>query len=203
MLPYFTAHVSSLLRPGLNFIARDFSLSIINNLSGNSALPLVESIAAGVGGGNSSDSSLSGILNDLSNTTSSGSSGSSLLNSALGGGRKLHQAANGTNSSRNGINDPYYVNGTQYYVDKVNATGAWNYTQGVGLLAMQLCHQCVTRFVNLLQDLPTSSWPSSIPVQIYCTPTSWGTFGSTRGRSRVMESTTMGTVGCCSHFSMA
>lgn len=29
------------------------------------------------------------------------------------------------------INDPFYVNRTQYYVDLINATGAWMYTQGM------------------------------------------------------------------------
>ncbi len=34
------------------------------------------------------------------------------------------------NGTRNGINDPLYVNGTQYYADLINATGAWKYTTG-------------------------------------------------------------------------
>ena len=30
------------------------------------------------------------------------------------------------------INDPFYNNGSQYYVDLINATGAWKYTAGRG-----------------------------------------------------------------------
>ena len=32
------------------------------------------------------------------------------------------------------INDPFYTNGTQYYVDQVNASGAWGYTNASNIV---------------------------------------------------------------------
>ncbi|GAX83405.1 hypothetical protein CEUSTIGMA_g10830.t1 [Chlamydomonas eustigma] len=85
----------------LNFLTRDFNMSLV--------LPNNTNIQELLSGG-TTDTTLQSILSQLSSIASGG---------------------NGNDGSKmRVVNDPFYLNGSQYYIDLVNGTGAWEYTSG-------------------------------------------------------------------------
>ncbi|GAX83406.1 hypothetical protein CEUSTIGMA_g10831.t1 [Chlamydomonas eustigma] len=89
----------------LNFITRDFNMSnyFPNITDYNASFSNITASAQ--------NSALQTILNEIQDAAAAGGFRRSLMQSAQ-------------------INDPFYVNGSQYYVDLVNASGAWKVTAG-------------------------------------------------------------------------
>mmetsp|Transcript_32602 Transcript_32602/g.71993 ORF Transcript_32602/g.71993 Transcript_32602/m.71993 type:complete len:435 (-) Transcript_32602:1981-3285(-) len=86
----------------LNFLTRDFNMSRSPNITASANVSGVLADA---------DDVLQGLLDQLAG------SGINF------GGRRLQQTTVRPN-------DPFYTNGSQYYIDRINATGAWSYTTG-------------------------------------------------------------------------
>ncbi|GAX83058.1 hypothetical protein CEUSTIGMA_g10484.t1 [Chlamydomonas eustigma] len=97
--------------PSLNFLTRDFNMSnYYPNITDYNSSSLANLSAS------SAESVLQSILNQIQ---------------AAGAGKKrrnILQAA--------AINDPFYVNSSQYYVDLVNASGAWKVSAGTSSIVV-------------------------------------------------------------------